>query len=441
MVISRLPSSYLSISLYIYLSTLQNATEYAFPVHCLIEIRQSDFEESSPFVRVNDEIEASMSTDQSLDGSASSGDDINDDATGAKAAPIATDAPRLHERIPEGRLFDSSVILDRFMRWISDVSLAAYPAQEEALLELSTGQHVILSTPTGSGKSLVALGLHFKARCEGKRSFYTAPIKALVNEKFFDWCDQFGAENVGMLTGDASINRDAPIICCTAEILANMAVSEGKALDAPYVVMDEFHYFGDRDRGMAWQLPLLELPDTQYLLMSATLGDTRAIEDLIKRRNTRTTVRIHNDDRPVPLDFSYRETPVHETVEKLLASGLAPIYIVHFTQRECADQAQALTSSNISDKEEKRALSEAMIGFRFDTPYGKDVQRFLRHGIGIHHAGLLPKYRLLVERLAQRGLLKVICGTDTLGWREGGDSLRTRVPADLRPRRAQRIRQ
>ncbi|MCH7866827.1 MAG: DUF3516 domain-containing protein [Myxococcales bacterium] len=356
-----------------------------------------------------------MSTKQSLDGSASSGDDINDDATGAKAAPIATDAPRLHERIPEGRLFDSSVILDRFMRWISDVSLAAYPAQEEALLELSTGQHVILSTPTGSGKSLVALGLHFKARCEGKRSFYTAPIKALVNEKFFDWCDQFGAENVGMLTGDASINRDAPIICCTAEILANMAVSEGKALDAPYVVMDEFHYFGDRDRGMAWQLPLLELPDTQYLLMSATLGDTRAIEDLIKRRNTRTTVRIHNDDRPVPLDFSYRETPVHETVEKLLASGLAPIYIVHFTQRECADQAQALTSSNISDKEEKRALSEAMIGFRFDTPYGKDVQRFLRHGIGIHHAGLLPKYRLLVERLAQRGLLKVICGTDTLG--------------------------
>jgi superfamily II RNA helicase len=324
-------------------------------------------------------------------------------------------APRLADRIPTGPLFDSSVILDRFMRWIGDISLVAYPAQEEALLELSTGQHVILSTPTGSGKSLVAQGLHFKARCEGKRSFYTAPIKALVNEKFFDWCDQFGAENVGMLTGDASINRDAPIICCTAEILANMAVSEGAALDAPYVVMDEFHYFGDRDRGMAWQLPLLELPNTQYLLMSATLGDTRAIEGLIKRRSTRSIVRIHNDDRPVPLDFSYRETPVHETVEKLLAQNLAPIYIVHFTQRECADQAQALTSSNISDKQEKRALAQAMIGFRFDTPYGKDMQRFLRHGIGIHHAGLLPKYRLLVERLAQRGLLKVICGTDTLG--------------------------
>lgn len=339
----------------------------------------------------------------------------NDSASSAGSAEPESTAPRLVERIPTGRLYDSSAILDRFMRWISDVSLVAYPAQEEALLELSTGQHVILSTPTGSGKSLVAQGLHFKARCEGKRSFYTAPIKALVNEKFFDWCDQFGAENVGMLTGDASINRDAPILCCTAEILANMAVSEGKALDAPYVVMDEFHYFGDRERGMAWQLPLLELPNTQFLLMSATLGDTRAIEDLIRRRSPRAIVRIHNDDRPVPLDFSYRETPVHETVEKLLAQDRAPIYIVHFTQRECADQAQALTSSNISDKQEKRAIAEAMIGFRFDTPYGKDMQRFLRHGIGIHHAGLLPKYRLLVERLAQRGLLKVICGTDTLG--------------------------
>ncbi|MBW2388183.1 MAG: DUF3516 domain-containing protein [Deltaproteobacteria bacterium] len=358
-----------------------------------------------------------MSTNQSPDGSQSSAEDGRTTRAVADAQDRSArdDRPRLHERIPDGRLYDPEVILDRFMRWIGDVSLTAYPAQEEALLELTTGQHVILSTPTGSGKSLVALGLHFKARCEDQRSFYTAPTKALVNEKFFDWCDQFGAEHVGMLTGDASINRDAPIICCTAEILANMAISEGSELDAPYVVMDEFHYFGDRDRGMAWQTPLLELPNTQYLLMSATLGDTRPIEDLIRRRSTRSTVRVHGDDRPVPLDFSYRETPIHETVEKLLATDRAPIYIVHFTQREASEQAQALTSANLCNKEEKRAIAEALIGFRFDSPYGKDVQRFLRHGIGIHHAGLLPKYRLLVERTAQRGLLKVICGTDTLG--------------------------
>ncbi len=323
--------------------------------------------------------------------------------------------PRLAERIPANTTADADELLDRFTGWIHDTGLVPYPAQEEALLELTTGQHVILSTPTGSGKSLVAAGLHFKARSEGRRSFYTAPTKALVSEKFFALCDEFGADQVGMLTGDASINRDAKIICCTAEVLANMAVSEGAALDAPYVVMDEFHYFGDRDRGMAWQIPLLELRDTQFLLMSATLGDTGEIEKLITRTTGRKVVRIHADERPVPLDFAYRETPIHETVEKLLARGQAPIYIVHFTQREAAEQAQALTSAGVSDKAEKKRIAEELVGFRFDTPFGKEIQRVLRHGIGLHHAGLLPKYRLLVERLAQLGLLKVVCGTDTLG--------------------------
>jgi len=306
-------------------------------------------------------------------------------------------------------------LLDRFTNWVNDTGLVPYPAQEEALLEITTGQHVILSTPTGSGKSLVAAGLHFKARCEGRRSFYTAPTKALVSEKFFALCDDFGAEHVGMLTGDASINREAEIVCCTAEVLASMAISEGANLDAPYVVMDEFHYFGDRDRGMAWQIPLLELRDTQFLLMSATLGDTAEIEKSIVRTTGRPVVRVHANDRPVPLDFSYREVPIHETVEKLLAGGRAPIYIVHFTQREAAEQAQALTSANVSDKEEKKRVAAELVGFRFDTPFGKEIQRVLRHGIGLHHAGLLPKYRLLVERLAQLGLLKVVCGTDTLG--------------------------
>ena len=323
--------------------------------------------------------------------------------------------PRLSEYIPEGRILDSEVILDRFLRWVAATNLSAYEAQEEALLELATGRHVILSTPTGSGKSLVAQGLHFHAMCHGERSFYTAPIKALVSEKFFDLCDQFGAENVGMLTGDASINRDAPILCCTAEILSNMALSEGESLDAPYVVMDEFHYFGDRDRGMAWQVPLLSLRHTQYLLMSATLGDTRTIEELIEARTGIPVARVHSSLRPVPLDFAYVETPTHETIEKLLAGRKAPIYIVHFTQRDAADQAQALTSANIATRDARKAISRELIGFRFDSPYGKDVERFVRHGIGIHHAGLLPKYRRLIERLAQRGLLEVICGTDTLG--------------------------
>ncbi len=331
------------------------------------------------------------------------------------AARAADDRPRLGEYVPEGALVDGSAILDRFMRWTADVGLTLYPAQEEALLEVMSGQHVILSTPTGSGKSLVALGLHYMAVCQGKRSYYTAPIKALVSEKFFDLCEAFGAEQVGMLTGDASINWSAPIICCTAEVLASMAISSGERTDAPCVVMDEFHYYGDRDRGVAWQIPLLELPRTQLLLMSATLGDTSDIERRIEDVTGRAVSRVHSDERPVPLDFSYAETAVHETVESLLQSRKAPIYIVHFTQREAAEQAQALTSAQITDKDEKRAVLDAIAGFKFDSPYGKDVRRMLGHGIGLHHAGLLPKYRLLVERLAQQGLLKVICGTDTLG--------------------------
>ncbi len=306
-------------------------------------------------------------------------------------------------------------VLDRFLGWVSASGLAPYPAQEEALLELMAGRHVILSTPTGSGKSLVATALHFKALAEGKRSFYTCPVKALASEKFFALCHDFGAVNVGMLTGDASINYAAPIVCCTAEVLANMALRQGEALDAPYVVMDEFHYYSDRERGMAWQIPLLALPNTTFLLMSATLGPTLGIEEELERRTGREIAHVTSRERPVPLDFEYREELLHEAVEKLVKEGKSPVYVVSFTQRECAELAQALTSTTLTSRDERQRISEAIGGFRFDSPYGRDVQRFVRAGIGIHHAGLLPKYRLLVERLSQQGLLRVICGTDTLG--------------------------
>jgi len=318
-------------------------------------------------------------------------------------------------RIPAGGTRDTDEILGRFLGWISALGLEPYPHQEEAFLELMLGRHVVLSTPTGSGKSLVALCLHFKALCEGQRSFYTAPLKALASEKFFSLCDDLGPETVGMLTGDASINPSARVLCCTAEVLANMALRQGAALAAPYVVMDEFHFYADRERGAAWQIPLLALPRTRFLLMSATLGNTAGIEERLHARTGVPVAHVHSDERPVPLDFEYRETQVHETVAELVAQNRAPIYVVNFTQRECGELAQGLTSANFSSREERARIAVALTGFRFDTPYGKDLSRILRHGIGIHHAGLLPKYRLLVERLAQRGLLQVVCGTDTLG--------------------------
>jgi len=321
--------------------------------------------------------------------------------------------PPLAALLP-GRGAGADEILAQFVSFVAASGIELYPAQEEALLELLGGKHVVLNTPTGSGKSLVAAALHFKALAEGRRSFYTSPVKALVSEKFFDLCRLFGPEKVGMLTGDASINRDAPILCCTAEILANMALRDA-ATQADYVIMDEFHYYADRERGMAWQLPLLCLPQTTFLLMSATLGDLRVITDGLAALTKREVAVVRGRERPVPLEFEYRETPLHETIADLVTTGRAPIYLVNFTQRGAADEAQNLMSVDLSTKAEKEALRAALMGAAFDSPYGKEFQRFLRHGIGIHHAGLLPKYRLLVERLAQQGLLKVVSGTDTLG--------------------------
>ncbi len=321
----------------------------------------------------------------------------------------------LLRHLPAERPCGNEAALYRFLDYLAERGLELYPAQEEALLALFDERNVILNTPTGSGKSLVATALHFKGLAQGKRSVYTCPIKALVNEKFLALCRDFGPEQVGMSTGDATVNRDAPILCCTAEILANIALREGESARVDEVIMDEFHYYSDRERGVAWQVPLLALPQARFLLMSATLGDPAFFEEELTRRNGRPTSVVRSRVRPVPLEFSYSEVPFERAIEDLAAQGRAPIYIVHFTQLDAAESAQSLLSLNFCSREEKEAIARALEDFRFDSPYGADLKKYLRHGIGLHHAGLLPKYRVRVEQLAQQGLLKIICGTDTLG--------------------------
>jgi len=321
--------------------------------------------------------------------------------------------PPLLRRLPDAD--DPDAILEGFFDYLEETGIDPYPAQEEAILELLAENNVILATPTGSGKSLVATAAHYAALAGGRRSFYTAPIKALVSEKFFALCRDFGTDSVGMITGDGSVNADAPIICCTAEILANMALRQGADADVDVVIVDEFHFYSEPQRGWAWQIPLLELPNCQFLLMSATLGDTSEFESGLEELTGRPTTLVKTVERPVPLRFAYRDTTLLESVEELIEAGRAPIYIVYFTQRDATEAAQNFMSTNVLTKEEKVAVKEEIGGFRFDSPIGKDLRRFVNHGIGVHHAGLLPKYRLLVERLAQKGLLKLICGTDTLG--------------------------
>nr|WP_062072434.1 DEAD/DEAH box helicase [Demequina sediminicola] len=315
---------------------------------------------------------------------------------------------------------DPDTLYEAFAGWADDQHLPLYPHQDEALIEIVSGSHVILATPTGSGKSLVAAGAHFAALAAkragtGGRTFYTAPLKALVSEKFFDLIALFGTENVGLMTGDSAVNPDAPIMCCTAEILANIALRDGSRTDASLVVMDEFHFYADPQRGWAWQVPLLELPDTQFVLMSATLGDTDWLVEDLERRTGKAVAEVTTAERPVPLSFDYCVEPLPEVVERLMQTGHAPVYIVHFTQKDAVARAQALLSMKVASKEERATIADALSGVRFGTGFGKTLSKFLRAGIGVHHAGMLPKYRRVVERLTQKGLLKVVCGTDTLG--------------------------
>jgi superfamily II RNA helicase len=311
--------------------------------------------------------------------------------------------------------YDADAAYDAFASWAADRGTPLYPAQDESIVAIVSGENVILSTPTGTGKSLVAVGAHAVALAQGVRSYYTAPIKALVSEKFFDLVEIFGAENVGMVTGDSSVNADAPIICATAEILANLALRHGAGTEVGQVVMDEFHFYSDPDRGWAWQVPILTLPGVQFVLMSATLGEVDWLAEDLSRRTGRETTVITGVDRPVPLSYSYAMTPIQETVEELLATQRAPIYIVHFAQLAAVERAQALSSITVATRAMRDEIAELIGPFRFTTAFGKTLSRLLRLGIGVHHAGMLPKYRRLVERLAQRGLLRVICGTDTLG--------------------------
>ena len=320
----------------------------------------------------------------------------------------------LYDLLPRG---DAGIddLLGSFLDYVGDQGLTLYPAQEEAILALFEGKNVILNTPTGSGKSLAAFALHFASLAGRRRSVYTCPVKALVNEKWMALGRELGPEHVGLATGDATVNRDAPVLCCTAEILANIALRHGEDAAVDDVVMDEFHWYADRDRGVAWQVPLLTLSRTRFLLMSATLGGMTFFEEALTQRNCRPTVTVTSIKRPVPLEYAYSGVPLAQAVEQLAEADKVPVYVVHFTQKQAAESAQSFTSLKVSTREEKHAVATAIEGVRFSSPYGPRVRKWLRHGIGIHHAGLLPKYRVLVEQLAQKGLLKVICGTDTLG--------------------------
>ena len=310
---------------------------------------------------------------------------------------------------------DPMDVVDAFGAWAAESGRPLYPHQEEAALALAMGEHVVLATPTGSGKSLVAMAGIALALNAGRRAVWTAPIKALVAEKFFDLVDLLGAEQVGLATGDASINPDAPVLVCTAEVLANHALTTGAASEYGFACLDEFHYYAERDRGWAWQVPLLELTGCQMLLASATLGDMSAITTDLEERSGRSVASVTSVERPTPLYHQWRTTHVSDSVLDAVRDGITPVYIVHATQANAIERAQSLVSLAVTTRAQREAIAAALKAERTTRGFGETLDRLLRNGVGVHHAGMLPRHRRLVERLAAAGLLPVICGTDTLG--------------------------
>ena len=306
-------------------------------------------------------------------------------------------------------------VVDAFAAWAAAGGRPLYPHQEEAALSLAAGEHVVLATPTGSGKSLAATVGIVLAVNRGRRAVWTAPIKALVAEKFFELVHLLGADQVGLATGDGAINTHAPVLVCTSEILANHALAVGDESEYGFACLDEFHYYADRDRGWAWQVPLLELHRCQFLLASATLGDVRPIVDDLERRSGRPVTSITSVHRPTPLYPQWRMTSVAESVTEAVRDGLSPVYAVHGTQAAAIERAQALVSLPLTSRPQREAIAEAVKDAKLTHGFGRTLARLLQNGVGVHHAGMLPRHRRLVERLAGEGLLPVVCGTDTLG--------------------------
>jgi superfamily II RNA helicase len=331
---------------------------------------------------------------------------------------VNTAAPLLIDLMPPPGS-DPAEVVDAFATWATAGGRALYPHQEDAAIALAGSEHVVLATPTGSGKSLVAIVGILLALNRGERAVWTAPIKALVAEKFFDLAGLLGPEKVGLATGDAGINSDAPVLVCTAEIFAQMTLAQGAKDPADggmgFACLDEFHYYGEHERGWAWQVPLLTAHRTQFLLMSATLGDMTAIATDLETRTKRTVTEVTTVKRPTPLYHSYRVTPVSDSVVEAITEGLSPVYVVHGSQLSAIERAQALSSLPLTTRPQREAIAAALEGVRFAPGFGQTLSRLLKLGVGVHHAGMLPRYRRLVERLAGEGLLPVICGTDTLG--------------------------
>jgi hypothetical protein len=294
--------------------------------------------------------------------------------------------------------------------------LEPYPVQEQAIAPIIAGKSVMVTVPTGTGKTLMAKAALFAALAKGQKAVYTTPLRALTEEKFRELCVDFGEDNVGFATGDYKVNREAPIQVEVAEILWNRIFGDRQVMPADVVIMDEGHYFNDPERGYVWEQSIIGLdPRAQLVILSATVGRPDKFVHWVEMTRRVSMQLVESRDRKVPLVHDFREETLIDTVKDLAFKGDVPAIVFVFGRELCFEVARLLKSCRRFSTDEEKARIEKLCDEAL-LPGGaaKELRPILTHGIGIHHAGILPRYKQLVEQLALERLIKFVVSTETI---------------------------
>ena len=311
---------------------------------------------------------------------------------------------------------DAELELAFYDKFLLSRGLEPYPVQEQAVSAIFANQSVMVTVPTGTGKTLMAKAALFRAVGKGERAIYTTPLRALTEEKYRELCADFGDENVGFATGDYKVNREAPIQVEVAEILWNRIVADKHVSPAEIVVMDEGHYFNDPERGYVWEQSIIGLdPRTQLVILSATVGHAEKFCQWVEVTRRMPMALVESRERKVPLVHEFREDMLIDTVKELAHKGDVPAIVFVFGREQCFEVARLLKSCRRFTTDEEKVRVEALCDEAL-LPSGeaKELRPLLTHGIGVHHAGILPRYKQLVEQLALERLIKFVVSTETI---------------------------
>jgi hypothetical protein len=311
---------------------------------------------------------------------------------------------------------DGELELSFYEKFLWSRGLEPYPVQELAITHIFAGKSVLVTVPTGTGKTLMAKAALHAAVGRGQRAVYTTPLRALTEQKYRELCADFGDDNVGFATGDYKVNRDAPIQVEVAEILWNRIVADKNVCPAEIVVMDEGHYFNDPERGYVWEQSIIGLdPRSQLVVLSATVGHPERFCHWVELTRRVPMELVDSRERKVPLVHEYREAMMIDTVRELAFTGDVPAIVFVFGREQCFEVARLLKSCRRFTSDEEKAKAEKLCDEALlPTGASKELRPLLTHGIGIHHAGILPRYKQLVEQLALERLIKFVVSTETI---------------------------